>query len=231
MTTHFKTTVKRILNEELEKSVTGQEVYQRLPEVSEGKDLKKITPHPRDTKSKQEILDSIKLVVDEIDKNFTVIWDDHDDITVDAKDLFKVRIIPKWENNYSIEAYTRNEDRVFIVGQTLDQVKDFLKKNLKQSETKTEKAYNKSIGNYNLKDTKPAEKGLSQKNTLTPKTVGDTKNKEKDYTEKAVKNESDLPNQPLKDVKDLKKQSEHKVNTPEKPKKFKEDNKLTIKQK
>lgn len=171
-------------------------------------------------------------VVKKINKEFMVVWDDHDDLSINAMDLFRIRIIPRWENNYNIEAFTRNEDRVFITGQTWEQVKEFVEKNLKNAEVHTEKAYKKSIGNYEDKTPKAVE-GLNQKDKpknlpLTNEPVNKTKNKEKDYSEEQVKEEKDLPNKPMREVTDFKKQRDFKVNNPNTlTKKFKESNSVS----
>jgi hypothetical protein len=225
----FKSLVKRILKEELEQSVTDKTIFKRVPEVVHGEDYKKITPHPRDTKSKFDLLEDMDKLVKGINKNYMVIWDDHDDISINAKDLFRIRIIPRWENSYHIEAYTRNEDRLYITGQTWDQVKEFVEENLKSVEPHTEIAYNKSLGNYKDKTDK-AVKELSQKDKpktlpLTNEPVKKTENKDKNYTEDQVKKDDDLPEKPMRELKDVKKQRDYKVNNPNAlTKKFKESN-------
>ena len=236
---NFQSLIRRILKEEVEKrSDTNKPIYQRVPEVVHGEDYKKkeVSPQPRDKMSKEEYLEDLDKVVKGINKDYTVVWDDHDDITVWATDLFKIRIVPKWENNFSIEAMTRNEDRVFITGQTWEQVKEFVKVNLDDSKTSQEIAYNKSIDNVTGKNdqTPKADKDLPQKDKpktlpLTNEPVNKTKNKEKNYTEDAVTKEDDLPEKPMKEVKDFEKQSDHKVKDPVKLRKRKPDTKLVVK--
>jgi len=231
----FTQLVHRILNEEVEKkSSTDQIIYKRLPEVVHGEDLKKITPHEKDTKSKDELLDDITKVVHEIDSMFTVIWDDHDDISISGRDLIRIRIIPRWENNYNIETFIRNEDRIYITGQTWDQVKQFVKNNLKKkTETYTDKAFTKNDKNREDKD-KTSDKNLPQKDKpktlpLTDKPLKDTKSKDKNYTEKPKDND-DLPEKPMKEVGEFKKLTSYKVQDPVKLRKRPPDTKLTIKQ-
>ena len=145
----FRQLVRRVLNEEVEKKsgITGEKIFSRLPEVVHDKDYKKITPNPRDDKSKVELLDDMDKLVKSINKDFLAVWDDHDDLSIDAKDLFKIRVIPKWENNYAIEAFTRNEDRIYITGQSWEQVKEFVKINLKDAKTCVEKDADKCVKN------------------------------------------------------------------------------------
>ena len=225
----FKNAVRRILKEEVEASSTDKKIFKRVPEVNSGEDLKKVTPHPTEKRSKIELLDDMTKMVNGINKDFIVEWDDHDDMSIHAEDIFKIRIIPKWENNYCIEAYTQNEDRVYVTGQNWEQVKDFVKQNLKNSDTNVDKAYNKSLDSYKLKDTATPDKGLPQKDKPEHKKVSDTKNKNKDYNEADVKNEKDLQNKPMQEIGKVKTQSEFKVQQPQKVKKFKPDTKLVLK--
>lgn len=217
---HFKQLVRQILQEETEKrSVTDTSIYQRVPEVVHGEDYKKIVPHKHQDKTKDELLDDMDKLVKGINKDYMVVWDDHDDISITAQGLFRIRVIPKWENNFCIEAFTHNEDRVYITGQSWDQVKEFVKINLKEPETHTDKAYKKSIDNeLSTKDSKPGE-GMPQKNKpktlpLTNEPLNKTKNKDKNYSEEDVKNEKDLPEKPMQEVGEFKKQTDYKSKEP-----------------
>lgn len=234
----FQNLIRRILREEVEKhSTTDKPIYQRVPEVVHGEDYKKnkVSPQPRDTMSKNELMDDMDKVVKAINQDFVVVWDDHDDMSIEGRDLFRIRIIPKWENNYCIEAMTRNEDRVYVTGQNWEQVKEFVKVNLKEPKTSQEISYNKAIANVTGKNDpniKP-DKDLSQKDKpktlpLTNEPVNKTKNKDKNYTEEVVKNEADLPEKPMKEVKSFEKQIDHKVHEPVKLRKRKPDTKLTV---
>ena len=180
-----------------------------------------MVPHTPDGQTKEEILDAILKVAKAADSTATVVWDDNDDISVSARDLFRVRITPRWENSYNIEAMIHNEDRIYVTNQTIDQVVGFLKINLKNATTRTQKAYDKSKQNADLKNdqTKAPDKGLNQKDK--PKTLPLTneppkteKNKDRNYTEKQTKEEHDLPEKPMKEVKGFKRQEEHKVTNP-----------------
>ena len=217
----FQNMIRRILIEEVEKrSSTDKEIYQRVPEVVTGEDLKDQMQEKRDSRTKDEILDYITKAVKAIDSSVVVVWDDHDDIMVNARDMFRVRITPRWEDNYNIEAFIRNEDRICVINQHIDQVIEFLKVNLKNAATATYKAYEKSKTNGMMdkgNDKTPApDKGLSQKDKpktlpLTNEKPSETKNKDKNYTEKQVKDEKDLPNQPMREITSFKKQIDHKM--------------------
>src|ERR1035441_307850 len=161
----FQNMIRRALVEEIEKrSDTGENTtyYQRLPEVNHGEDLKKIIPHKRDSRTKDEILNDITKAAKAIDSSIVVVWDDHDDISVSALDMLRVRISPRWENNYNIEAMVRNEDRIYVTNQTLDQVIAFLKINLENTDTTVDKAMGKVVKNREDQSPLP-DKGMPQK--------------------------------------------------------------------
>lgn len=231
ISSQFKSTVKRILKEEVEKSDTGKEIYQRLPQINKGADLKDITPHKVDTKSKEEILDTITKAAQGVEKSSTVVWDDHDDIVVNCRDLNSIKISPRWSNSYNIEAFTKLEDRVVVVGQSLDQVVSFIKVNLKNQETNTEKAYKKSTDNEKEKSIDAPDKGLNQKDKLSHKKVGTASNKNKDFNEDLEK--KNPQNTPTEELKNQKKQVEHPIKGTKPDYKFpkQKNNKLIIKQK
>jgi hypothetical protein len=231
LSSQFKSTVKRILKEEVEKSSTDKKIFKRLPELNKGTDLKDIIPHKVDSKSKEEILDVITKAAQGAEKSSTVVWDDHDDIMINVRDLNSIRITPRWSNSYNIEAFTKNEDRIVVVGQTLEQVLSFIKENLKNQETNTEKAYKKSVDNEKEKSIDAPDKGLNQKDKPSPKKVGDTSNKNKDFNEDLEKKHPQ--NTPFEEVGKLKKQDEHSVKGTKPTYKYpkQKDTKLTIKQK
>jgi hypothetical protein len=239
----FKSMVRRILNEEVEKRNYPKE---RVPEMNgngvnkNGKDKDSTKtfatdPNSRDRKSKEQLLDDLQKFVKNINDSILVVWDDHDDIMVRARDLAYLRISPNWEDNYRIECMIRNEDRLWFGGLTWAQVKDLVKEkleNLTTNPTSVEKAYDKSY--RNRKDETPGpDKGLPQKDKpktiSTDKPASTSKNKEKDYSEEQVKKDDDLPNKPLKEVEKFEKQIDHKVKDPVKLRKRKPDTKLVVK--
>lgn len=240
----FQSLIQRILVEELEKtSAIGVKSTTRVPEMDGGgtdptKKNKTFSSdsNTKDRKTKEQLLADLIDLVGAIDKSISVVWDDHDDLMVSARDLKYIRISPRWEDYYVIETMTRNEDRIWVTGLNWDQVKDFVKLNIKEASkapTAVEKAYDKSYRDREDKIPAP-DKGLSQKDKpktlpLTNEPPKETKNKDKSYTEKQVKTESDLPNQPMKPVEDGKKLSDYKVQDPVKLRKRKPDTKLTIK--
>ena len=213
--------IRRSLLEEVEKrSANDQEIYERVPEVTHAEQYKDIVPHKRDGRTKDEILDDILKAAKAIDSSITVVWDDNDDISIKARDMFQVRVTPRWENSYNIEAMIRNEDRIYITNQTIDQVIAFLKINLKNATTRTEKAYDKSKKNGDLKNdqTTAPDKGLPQKDKpktmpLTNEPLRTSKSKDKRYTE-VPKDDKDLPEKPMHEVTGFKRQEAHKSMSP-----------------
>jgi hypothetical protein len=229
----FQNMIRKVLLEEVEKrSSTDKEIYERVPEVNHAEEYEDITPHERDGRTKDEILDLITKTAKAVDSSVVVVWDDHDDISVSARDMFRVRISPRWENSYNIEAFIRNEDRIYVTNQTLDQVNAFLKVNLKNATTATEKAYGKAA--ESRKDQTPSpDKGLPQKDKpktmpLTNEAPKTSKSKDKNYTEKQTKEEKDLPEKPMREVGKFEKQIDHKVKDPVKLRRRKPDTKLTV---
>jgi hypothetical protein len=225
----FKSLVKRILQEEIQK---------RVPEMSgNGIDPSKKTKtfssdaNSRDRKSKDEMCDEISKAVKGIDPSATVVWDDHDDLMINGRDILFARITPLWEDNFKIVFYNRNEDRFFFTGLTWKQVVEFVKDNIdkKNHHTEVEKARDKAWRNAEEKVQSP-DKGLSQKDKPKKKEVGDTKNKAKDYNEKQVPKDADLPDKPMKEVGDeFERQNEHKVKDPVKLRKRLPDKKHIVK--
>jgi hypothetical protein len=241
---HFKTLVRRILKEEMGKdkeSAVGVKSQQRVPEMDgNGVDPTKKNKtfasdaNSRDVSNKETLLADLIEYIGKKDESVSIVWDDHDDIMVNGRDLKYIRVSPRWEDYYVIEMMTKNEDRVLVTGLTWQQTKDFVKNNLSGTTTTVEKAYDKSY--RNREDQTPApDKGLPQKDKptikpLTNETPKTTKNKDKDFTEDDVKKEADLPDKPMKEVGDFKKQDSHKVQDPVKLRKRKPDTKLTVKQ-
>lgn len=238
----FNNLVRRILKEELEKtSAVGVKSQARLPEMNgNGVDAEKKNKtfdsdaNSRDAANKETLLADLIEYIGKKDESVSIVWDDHDDIMVNGRDLKYIRISPRWEDYYVIEMMTRNEDRVLVTGLNWKQTKDFVKNNISGTTTTVEKAYDKSYRNRE-DQTDSAAKGLPQENkpkTLptTDKPLDKTKSKDKGHTEDAVKKEADLPNKPMAEVGDFKKQDSHKVQDPVKLRKRKPDTKLTVKQ-
>jgi len=240
----FHAMIRRILREEVEKdSAIGVTSPRRVPEmngngVNPDKQVKTFASdaNSKDNKTKEQLLADLVKTVTGIDESISVVWDDHDDLMVSARDLKYIRISPRWTDSYVIEMMTRNDDRVWATGLNWEQTKEFVKVNLKdlaKQPNAVEKAYDKSYRNREDQIPSP-DKGLPQKDKpktkpLTNEPPKETKNKDKDYTEKQTKKDADLPNKPMKEVGDFKRASEYKVQDPVKLRKRKPDTKLTVK--
>jgi hypothetical protein len=233
----FQGMIRRILKEEIEKR---DGLVSRLPEMS-GNGVDKVkkknktfasSENPRDTNTNDQLLDELRKIVREIDISFRVVWDDHDDLKIDARDLISLRITPDWEDHYEIETMIRNEDRIWVTGLDWDQVKEFVKTNVSgiaKKPTGVEKAYDKSY--RNSKDQTQASKKEGQKsNPVKEKKVGDSSNKEKDFN-KSQNAEEDNPDKPMKEVGEFKRQGDFKVKEPVKIRKKTPDKKLVVKPK
>jgi len=241
----FQRLTRRILKEEIKKkNAIGGSSPTRVPEMNANgvdPDKKEKTfstdSNSRDINSKEKLIADLSKLVNGIDDSVIVVWDDHDDLVVRARDLKFIRISPRWEDYYVIEMMTRNEDRVWATGLNWDQVKEFVKVNLNSlynQPTSVEKAYDKSYRNREDQTPSP-DKGLPQKDKpkilpLTDEPPKEIKNKDKDYTEKQVKNEDDLPEKSMKEVGEFKKLTSYKVKDPVKLRKRKPDTKLMVKQ-
>jgi hypothetical protein len=197
----------------------------------------------RINKGNGKLFSELERLVNGIDENFEVILDDNDDFTINARELGKVRICPRWENNFDIEFYTKMQDRVRVIGATWEQAKDFVKANLKpDAKTKVDTAYNKSIDH--LKDREVIKKSAGPDNDIVKNRLEDpehtklkdTKKDDMDYKEKQVKKDEDQPDQPMKQVTEPGKDPEGKnknikETTKVKPSKHKNDKKLIVKDK
>ena len=227
----FQQMIRRILFEEVEKKQNSQDKNSlpRVPEMNaNGIDATKkpktfgSDPNSRDVMGKEALVTDLKKLTMELDKEITVMWDDHDDLMVNARDIRYIRISPRWEDSFVIEMMNRNEDRVWVTGQSWEQVKEFVKINLKDSNKKptaVEKAFDKSYRNRE-DQTPAADKGLPQKDK--PKTLAPTteppktsKSKDKNYTEttKAEPTKEGTDWNPMKqmtEVGSFKRQEEHK---------------------
>ena len=121
-------------------------------------------------------------------------------IIIDAGDLFSVRIKERWENNFDIEAFVREQDRVIAIGLNWAQLKAFIKANFGEvAKTYVSGAKEKSVKNSedqvpkrdsDLPDTSIPTKKISNE----PAKLGDEEAKDQ------VKKKEDKPDQPMKAV-------------------------------
>lgn len=232
----FRGMIRRVLMEEIEKR---DGLTQRLP-VMDGIGSDKVknktktfasSENPRDIKTKDQLLDELSKIVKKIDEQYLVVWDDHDDLKIDARDLINMTITPDWEDHYEIVTMIRNEDRIVVSGLDWNQVIEFVEtnlKNAKQKPTGVEKAYDKAYRNRNSKDEGATSKNRIKSNPVKEKKVGDASNKNKDFNQLQNK-EEDNPDKPMKEVKEFKRQGEIKVHDPVRLRKKIPDKKLVVK--
>jgi hypothetical protein len=174
-------------------------------------------------KSFEEILKKLESVAKAIDPKVIVTFDDHKDFNVEVPQAFRVRISPRWENNFDVEAFVESNDRIKVIGLTLDQVVDFLKQNFTEKvKDNVQKSVDKVDANRKdqVKEPSPgidSSKGIKQF-------------KPEKKTKDAVEKDEDLPGAPMAEVEvdKLKHQRDYKESQV-KPPKHKNDDKLVVK--
>jgi len=195
-------------------------------------------------KTNVEKAEELETLVKDIDKDWQVYWDDHNELNVDAKNMGRVRITPKFENNFDIDFMWKLVDRIRAIALTWEQVKAFVKANLKElkasegNKTKADKAWEKSLANTVDQDKNKKMAGPETdiiKNRLEDPEhtkLKDTPKKDKDFKEDQVKKDEDQPDQPMKDVGEPKELNKNIEKTPKvKPPKHDNDDTLKIKDK
>jgi len=219
----FKSLVKQILMEEVEK--------RKLPTSPVPQDDGKGT-YLRQGPAKynsEQLRSELDTIVKSIDKNFNAIWDDHGDLTVDARGLLKVRITPKWDNYFDAEIIIKGQERVKLFGQSWEQMKKFIKENysnLESTVVNVDNALKKVDTNREDQSPKP-DKGIPQDDKPKVKSVSDTKNKDLTFNQPASDKKEDVEQTDVK--KDVKKQSDFKEEPPVKLKKEKDDDTHVVK--
>ena len=162
-------------------------------------------------KEKEEELDKL---VKGIDPEWEVYWDDHLELNVDAKNCGRIRISPKFENNFDVDFMWKLVDRIRAIALNWEQVKEFVKANLKElkgkegNKTKADKAKEKALANYVDQDKgqKPAGpewdvvKNRGEKINGEDAKIKSTKKSDMDYNEPLTKRDEDMPDQPMKQV-------------------------------
>jgi hypothetical protein len=142
-------------------------------------------------------------------KGSTVFFDDHKDIRVEAKNKLSIRINEKYENNFDVEAFKNMTDRIYAIGLTYDQLKDFIKVNLEKIEDLdyVGSAHKKVDDNREDKSKKKAD---------GPIKTEPVKQVEVPKKEKEEPTKEDKPDKPMEDAdaEDVKKQSDFKAAKP-----------------
>jgi len=212
----IKKVIKEVMQTKKDKKTKEDDSYDPL-------DIKDRTRQEKERpqgKAYDQIFDALEKVGKSIDKDVIVVFDDHGDFNVERPQAFRVRVSPRWENNFDVEAMIEGNDRIKIIGLTLDQVVDFIKANF-TDEVKdvVKKSYDKAVDQTKdvADDPKPdidSTKGIKQY-------------KPEKKTQNMVKNDEDLPGAPMKkvDSDDVKRQKDHSGNQV-KPPKHKNDKEL-----
>jgi len=197
----------------------------------------------RSDKTNDKLLDELETIVHGIDPSWEAYWDDHGQLIARAQNLLYVRIAPKFENNFDVDAMVRLVDRVRAIALTWEQVKSFIKANFgdlkSHKKTKADDLRDKALDQTNDKEVIKKDAGPeSQKVKVRyqdPKTpsVKDTKRDDRNYNEPQTKRDEDMPDQPMKRVTEPGKDPESKnkdIKKTEKvkPPKHKLDKKLRI---
>jgi hypothetical protein len=159
-------------------------------------------------KNNTKLCKELETIVHGINADWDVYWDDRSDLVVSANNLLSVRITPKSENNFDIDAMVKLADRIRVIAVTWEQVKSFVKANFGTLENKTDVAKKKSIDHYEDRDViKKAAgpiqtdiKNRGEKKNGEDAKIKDTKRDDKNYNEPQTKRDEDMPDQPMKQV-------------------------------
>src|ERR1035437_7495303 len=214
------------------------------------KGFTKMPIHQKDStirlnKTNEEKIAELEKIVKNINSSWETYWDDYGQMIVRAQNLLYVRIVPKFENNFDIDAYVKLVDRIRAIALNWEQVKDFVKENFKDvgknpegNKTKADKAWEKSMANKVDQDKN--KKSAGPKNDLLKYRLEDPENtklktakkKDRDYKEDQVTKDEDQPDQQMKDVGEPKNLNKNIEKTPKvKPPKHENDKTLIVKDK
>jgi hypothetical protein len=155
-----------------------------------------------------KMVKQIERIVKKIDKNASVVLDDHNDITAILPGEFRIRVSPKGAGLFNVEAYKNMTDRVYAVSLSTEQVIDFVKINfVARKKGYVQSAYDKSMDN--LKDSSEKKsKDLPKSNAVKKVEVSD-----KDKEDLSKKHDQSIPLEPV-DEKDVERQEDHDVEKP-----------------
>ena len=117
-------------------------------------------------------------------------------------------IRPNYMNSYDVIYMKDGSDRTRHMNSNLDELKKFVTEKLNEKGNYVQKAYNKSA-KQSEDQVKKEELPTTKQNSI--KTVEEKKNDQKDYKENQVKEESDLPDKPMKEIGKINKQVDHPI--------------------
>lgn len=215
--THLKESLRNVVRDVLKEIANVPEKLDAEEKTTVQKGYNK-KGNERLDKSNEKLLKEIETIVHGIDPTWEAYWDDHGQLIVRAQNLLYVRIVPKFENNYDIDAMVKLVDRVRAIAQTWEQVKAFVKANFGSLRNKTKADDLKQTAMDQLNDKEVIKKDAgpeSQKVKVryqdpSNPSVKDTKKDDRNYNEPQTKRDEDMPDQPMKRVTDPGKDPESK---------------------
>jgi hypothetical protein len=248
--TVLKSYVREVLKEVISGPVPPKQDKDETEKINKGFDKQGNVP-AKETQDQQ--LEQLTKLVHGINASFNVYRDTKSPgedvhnkrnfLIVDAGNILSVRIKERWENNYDLEAFVHESDRIIAISLNWEQVKAFIKANFSEASKKYTDVTKKKAMDHLEDKTGKADPDLPQGDNLKSRfdsadktKLGTTKRDDKDYKEPAVKKDEDMPDQPLKQVtkpgKDPETKNKAKDNkeTPQvKPPKHKNDDELVKK--
>jgi hypothetical protein len=154
-------------------------------------------------------MDEINKIIQAEIKDCELVKGDDGNYSMEGRFVNRLHIRPKSQGIYDVLYIKDDTDRTKKLNLNIEDLKTFVKEILKSKDLNyVKKAYNKVADNTKDKVEK-TENPTPFK--FVKKEVNDTKNDEKNYNEKAVTKDDDLPDKPLKSVEKIKKQSEHPI--------------------
>ena len=161
-------------------------------------------------KTNEKLRDELETIVHGIDPTWNAYWDDHGQLIVRAQNLLYVRICPKFEDNFDVDAMVKLVDRVRAIALTWEQVKSFIKANFSDLKNKTipDQLRQRSLDHHDDRDVIKkaagpmggAIKNRGEKKNGEDAKIKDTKKDDKNYNEPMTKRDEDMPDQPMKKV-------------------------------
>jgi hypothetical protein len=161
------------------------------------------------SKSKVAIVEDVFEEVKKYNKDAILIANDAGNFTVRGCGAHYFDIRPMWKENFDVIYFKDGSDRERKFNLNPKMLKEYVKSKLNEDGNYVGKAFNRNAPNQ--KDVTKKVSGQPENDKLTRKEVGNTKNENKDYNEKEVTNEADLPEKPMAEVKDTKKQVDHPI--------------------
>ena len=231
--------VRNVLKE-ISTSVEPEPTKDEKETVSKGYSKK---GNERLDKTNEKQQKELETIVHGIDPTWEAYWDDHNQLIVRAQNLLYVRIVPKFENNFDVDAMVKLVDRVRAIALTWDQVKAFIKANFGSLKNKTipDSLHTKAIDNTEDRDVIKKSAGpdfdviknRGEKKNGEDAKIKNTKKSDMDYNEPQTKRDEDMPDQPMKKVTEPGKDPESKNKDIKKtdkvkPPKHKNDKKLRV---